>query len=423
MATYIVYTDDLKPGMIVGHLVLGKRRIPLVNQGVSLTEKLIRSLKRHGILQVYIMLDDGDSTLPPSLLSHELERAGRKEIEDVLSRSVSKMSVSDSDISVLSSVMSRVIDELFDGGPLMMENLKAVSDMDLVTYDHSWSVAVLSLALYKEARDSKWIPAGCFQDAVNVGVGALLHDIGKLCIPLSILNKPGSLDDKEWNVMKRHPFYGLELARKQPNIMPMARGIIIHHHERLDGKGYGPVEKENILSGDKIPRVIRLVSVADVYDALSSERPYRPGFIPWSVLNIMKKSSGYALDPFAIELLERIIVPFPVGSFLLTKKGEVCIVMSSGKSPEHCEDDRTPSVKVIATINIIRDTVLGDISRLDPLTVLLGAITLRGLAWRITRELIGLSEELAERMNPSQWRIFPEWKKQILSAFLMDTTS
>lgn len=420
MTTYVVYTDDLKPGMVIGSSVLGRGTTPLVNKGVSLTENLIASFKKHGILQVNIMLDNGVSSEAPSLLSSNLAREGKEKVEAVLSSAMGRLSLNDSDVSALAAIMTKVIDELFDGGSLMMEKLKAISDRDSVTYDHCWSVAVLSLALYKEARDSEWLPNGCYQDAVNIGIGALLHDIGKLSIPPSILNKPGPLDEEEWNVMKSHPSIGLEIARKHPNIMPMARGIIIHHHQRLDGKGYGPLEKENILCGDKIPRIVRLVTVADIYDALSTDRPYRPGFIPWSVLKIMKKSVGSAIDPFAFELLERIIVPFPSGAFLITKNGEICVVMSSGVDMGQRENGRPPSIKVLATVGSIKKSVPGDILRLEPSVVLLGAITLRGLAWRITRELSGISEALSKMMTPSRWLMLADWKEQILSAFLTE---
>ncbi|EFC91305.1 metal dependent phosphohydrolase [Dethiosulfovibrio peptidovorans DSM 11002] len=408
MAIYIASIDVLEPGMVVGRPIFGAGGIPLVTQGIPLSRALINAIRRQKIEQIYIKDDsDGPSETPQGLLSHELEREGRRKVEAIFSKAVEKMSISVKDIEVLSDLLSSVMAELSRGGSLTMGSLKAVADMDKVTFDHCWSVAVLSLALYREAIEDGWLPLGTFQDGINMGLGAVLHDIGKLKVPLEILNKPGMLNEKEWEEMRLHPWHGLELVRNQPNVMPMARGIIIHHHQRLDGKGYGPRSSENILSGDKIPKIVRLASVADVYDAIATDRPYRPGYLPWEVLRTMRKSLGDALDAKAFSLLERMVVPFPIGCFVLLKRGEVCMVTRSDG----------PWGRVLALMTPLKGRALGDIFSFGAEDVLLGGTTLQGLAWRVRREFFSVLGKDDKRLDPSGWSVLSDWKDRLLKAF------
>ena len=125
--------------------------------------------------------------------------------------------------------------------------------------------------------------------------GALLHDIGKVGVPVAILDKPGALDDQEYALIKKHPFIGariLEPIASYKDIIPM----VLHHHERYDGKGY-----PGGLSGNKIDFSARILAVADVFDALRSDRPYREGWALERVINLIREESGRQFDPDVVE--------------------------------------------------------------------------------------------------------------------------
>lgn len=417
MAVYVVSVEDLESGMVVAQPLMRSGGAPLVAEDVVLTSPLIEAIRRHGFQQILVREGKEPNEPSPSLVSADTEREGRQKVEAVFSGAISRMTISNRDVEVLSNLMSSVMEELSRGGPLFLGNLKAIEDMDRVTFDHCWSVAVLSLALYRKAVENAWVPLGSFQDGVNLGLGAVLHDLGKLRIPPEILNKPGKLNDEEWETMRLHPWYGLELLRSQPNVMPMARGIVIHHHQRLDGKGYGPRQSENILSGEAIPKAVRIVTVADVYDALATDRPYRPGFVPWEVLKLMRSSVGTALDPVAFGLLEQIVVPFPVGCFVLMRGGEICIITRSGMDHEKPAPKGSPWARVLAVMSSKKGRIPGEVFEFTSDEVLLGATTLRGLAWRVVRELSGVSEDLASRLNTSRWTIHAQWRERIAKAF------
>jgi putative nucleotidyltransferase with HDIG domain len=131
--------------------------------------------------------------------------------------------------------------------------------------------------------------------------GALLHDIGKLGVPDSILLKPGPLTDKEWEIMKKHPEYGYNMLKKVDFLLP-ALEIPLYHHEKWDGSGY-----PKGLKGDEIPLPARIFAVVDVWDALTNERPYRP---PWSkekALEYIISQSGKHFDPEVVKVFLEVI--------------------------------------------------------------------------------------------------------------------
>jgi PAS domain S-box-containing protein/putative nucleotidyltransferase with HDIG domain len=132
-------------------------------------------------------------------------------------------------------------------------------------------------------------------DLVHIRRGALLHDIGKMAIPDSILHKPGALNEDEWRVMRRHPMYSYEMLAPVKYLEP-ALTIPHYHHERWDGSGY-----PEGLSGEEIPLPARIFAVVDVWDALTSDRPYRPAWSKAKTTDYLKREAGRLLDPDVVE--------------------------------------------------------------------------------------------------------------------------
>ena len=138
--------------------------------------------------------------------------------------------------------------------------------------------------------------------------GALLHDIGKIGVPDQILNKPGKLNDEEWAWIKQHPIMGAEIVRQAPSLHQTIPAIR-HHHERLDGQGY-----PDQLEGQDIPQEARIVAVADVWDAIRSDRAYRPAWPVEQALDHMVAGRGFhfdstCLDAFLAVLAEQGVHP------------------------------------------------------------------------------------------------------------------
>jgi len=163
--------------------------------------------------------------------------------------------------------------------------LLALKSYDYRTYTHSVNVCTIGLALTEKLGFSSQT------QLMDFGVGAIFHDVGKTRIPQDVLRKAGPLSNYEWEMMKRHPVIGLELIRPHVDFPEDARAIVLQHHERLDGNGYpdGKCEKE-------IHPFAKAAALVDVFDALTSKRPYKEAVESYPALEIMKEEVGDHFD-------------------------------------------------------------------------------------------------------------------------------
>jgi len=166
---------------------------------------------------------------------------------------------------------------------------------DRSTEAHTRRVATLACAVGEELK----LPPATLR---QLAIGGLLHDMGKLRVPESILTKPGPLDPREFAAIKRHPEDGARLLADLGGFAPEVLRLVLDHHERLDGGGY-----PRGLHADQICPATRLLTVCDVYDALVSDRVYRPAFSRERALGLLHEESGVAFDPDCVAALERVL--------------------------------------------------------------------------------------------------------------------
>jgi len=171
---------------------------------------------------------------------------------------------------------------------------KALDLRDKETEGHTQRVTELTVQIAQQIG----IPE---EDIIHIRRGALLHDIGKMGIPDRILLKPGPLDDKEWKVMKNHSALAYNLLFPITYLRP-ALDVPLYHHEKFDGSGY-----PNGLKGEQIPLAARIFAVVDVWDALTSDRPYRPAWSEKKALNHIKEQSGIHFDPRIVDIFLNLI--------------------------------------------------------------------------------------------------------------------
>ena len=141
-----------------------------------------------------------------------------------------------------------------------------------------------------------------------LALGGLLHDMGKLSVPDHILTKPGKLDDDEFAVIRRHPAWGRELLAELGGFPPLVLDLVESHHERLDGAGY----PRGALAGT-LPLEVRILTVADVYDALTADRVYREAWSPERAFGVLDADTGSAFDPACVAAL-RALLAMPRGA-------------------------------------------------------------------------------------------------------------
>jgi putative nucleotidyltransferase with HDIG domain len=175
--------------------------------------------------------------------------------------------------------------------------LVSLAERDASTEEHTRRVALLAARVAEELK----LPASVRRD---LAVGGLLHDIGKLSVPLAILQKPGPLTDEEFAEIRRHPESGRRLLDELGGFPESVKRLVTDHHERLDGTGY-PAGLE---SGD-LSIETRVLAACDVYDALVSDRVYRPAWTPDRALALLHADSGTGFDPKVVAALERVVTP------------------------------------------------------------------------------------------------------------------
>lgn len=199
--------------------------------------------------------------------------------------------------------------------PSAMIWMTHLKQRDLYTSTHSVNVCILSLTFGRFLGLDK-------VKLNHVGLGALLHDIGKLRVPLEILNKPSALTHEEFEIMKSHPASGYALVSHDGEIPWPSLDIVLHHHERRDGGGY-----PDRLTGEQIPFLTRLVSIVDIYDAISSDRAYHDGLSPQETLSRLYDMGGHGLDQKLVETFIRCIGIYPIGTLVELTNGQVALVV------------------------------------------------------------------------------------------------
>jgi HD-GYP domain-containing protein (c-di-GMP phosphodiesterase class II) len=227
----------------------------------------------------------------------------------------------------LADVAGAMVRDLLDcpDAALTLDDLSA---FDSYTHRHSVQVTVLGLLIARRAWTADgWIDyrgqrrRDRLEDRLRkLGLGLLVHDVGKLSVPPEILTKPGRLTDEEMTVMKRHTAAGVELLRRA-DLSPLTLAVIRDHHERPDGSGY-PAG----LAGSEIHEFARIAAVADVHDAITADRPYKRAAPPHVGVRIIREGTSTQFDPDVVRHFRAVVMPYPVGHEVELPDGRTGVV-------------------------------------------------------------------------------------------------
>lgn len=299
---------ELKPGMTLSQGVYNASGASYLSRGTSLTPKYIERLRQLGVHDIHVTSISPDVHVPSQedIVSEKTRAIAIKRVYDAFIQ-VSKTGTFD--INTMSHVSSSIINDIID----RRGNLVQLTDIrvhDLYTFVHCVNVALLSTLIGTLIKLTK-------KQLSELCIGALLHDLGKLDVPTTILNKPARLTDEEFATVKKHPQTGAQriLASHVPDAATYAI-VAQQHHEHMDGTGY-----PNHLKGNQIHIYGRISAIADVYDALTSARPYKKAYTPAVAYNIMTKCSPGQFDENLLKLFFSNVAIFPVGTVLKTNKG------------------------------------------------------------------------------------------------------
>lgn len=201
------------------------------------------------------------------------------------------------------------------GALISLARLKTADDY---TFMHSVAVCALMIALARKLGLDE-------QQTRDAGMAGLLHDLGKAMIPMEILNKPGKLTDEEFDLVKTHPEEGHKLLLGGIGISEMTRDVCLHHHEKIDGSGY-----PKRLNGETMSLFAKMGAVCDVYDAVTSNRPYKAGWDPAESIKRMAEWKGH-FDPIVFQAFVKSLGIYPIGSFIRLESGKLGVVVEQGE--------------------------------------------------------------------------------------------
>jgi HD-GYP domain-containing protein (c-di-GMP phosphodiesterase class II) len=322
--------------------------LPLLRAGVRVSESYQHSLERAGIGAVWI--DDGfsEGIEPLEVLEEQTKRRATAAIRDAF-RDASKTIQQGGTLSTFAIQEMQDVAELIVGDiSRSVHTALALNDLahaDGYTLKHSLAVTTLGLSLgLRVMRKYGWIDAygerrfdGIEDRLSTLGVGLLLHDIGKLSVPGEILRKAGPLTDDEWQAVRAHPTLGFQILRKAEGISPLARAVVRSHHERWNGAGYPDGQV-----GQQIHQFARIAAVADVFDALTSDRYYRRALSLHEGYDYVVSRSGFDFDPEVVDVFQSLVAPFPPGTPVVLSDGHCGVVV---EAKQHAV--KTPIVRII----------------------------------------------------------------------------
>jgi HD-GYP domain-containing protein (c-di-GMP phosphodiesterase class II) len=304
---------------------------PLLRAGVKLSARYRTALPKAGVGSVWIEDALGEGIVVADPLRPETRARVHRATGEALFAAGRALhqgaGMAPAVLRSLSDVAEGMVADLL-ACPDAAVALDDLSAFDSYTHRHSVQVTVLGLLLGRRIWEREgWtdfrgrVRRDRIEDRLRkLGLGLLVHDIGKLAVPPEILNKPGRLTDEELRIMRRHPQDGVELLRPA-DISPLAISIVRDHHERLDGLGY-PAG----IDGAKLHEFPRIAAVADVYDAVTSERVYKAAAPPHVGVRVIVEGAGTQFCPDVVRHFRTIVFPYPVGHEITLPDGRAGVV-------------------------------------------------------------------------------------------------
>jgi HD-GYP domain-containing protein (c-di-GMP phosphodiesterase class II) len=198
--------------------------------------------------------------------------------------------------------------------PGALVSLARLKTKDDYSFMHSVAVCALMVSLSRHMGMDE-------EQSRQAGLAGLVHDVGKAMMPLDVLNKPGQLTDAEFDVIRSHPERGHMLLQDGQGVTPQMLDVVLHHHERVDGTGY-----PHKLQGEALTQLARMGAICDVYDAITSNRPYKRGWDPAESIARMASWKGH-LDPTIFAVFVRSLGIYPTGSLVRLESGRLAVVM------------------------------------------------------------------------------------------------
>jgi len=297
--------SEVKPGMkLAKDVILSDGRL-LLMAGFYIKPIYLRKLEAFNITHITVE----DTTYTP-IDENEEEKVYNHARDTIKNIFTLVREGRNADMAEVEVTVRKILDNVISNETVMLQ-LTGIRDIDNYTFLHSVDVCIYSTILGKKLGYNE-------EHLMDLGMGSILHDIGKCRVPMHILQKPDKLTNEELAEMQRHAAYGYEIIKNIYGMNSKIARVAFQHHEKWDGTGY-PLG----LSSTMIDPFSRIVSLADVYDALTSDRVYKKRTLPHIAADYIKRNSGILFDPYIVELFVENIAAYGEGTVVLLSTGEV----------------------------------------------------------------------------------------------------
>lgn len=349
--------ERVREGMVLAKTLYSIDGNILLNAGIKLKESYINKFRDLGIFDIYIDDNMSADIIIEDVISDETRFEARMAVKKAMDNVVVGNNL---DVKPIRNVVGKIVEELLSVKDAVI-NLQDIKTVDDYTFSHSANVCVLSaitgISMGYDANQLR-----------ELSLGALLHDIGKTKIPNEVLNKPGILTSEEYEIIKKHTRYGYDLLKQSVEISAYTSYIALTHHEKFNGEGY-PLG----LKGKSIHEFSRIVHIADVYDAMTSNRVYRRRINISEVVEYLISYGNHYFDYDIVRKLIEHISVFPLGTYVTLSTGETAIVVDNNKKypnrpvvrlvkdPNGVEYESFSELDLTSYNSIVIDDVLEDI--------------------------------------------------------------
>lgn len=302
----LVYTDKIEEGAILARSIMNERDQVLLQEGVVLTKRILQRLIELGVSVVYKKNHENEVIEINRSVSDELRRKTKKMIQNTFEKLSAQQNIVGGSLILESSskefmdVIRFILNEIQEQN-VLLDLMGDIFVVDDYIFTHSFNVTLYSIAIGLKLK----LPT---KQLEILGLGAILHDVGKLKVPSEILMKPDKLTEEEFAEIKKHTESGFMILKEVKTIPLVVAHCAYPHHERLDGTGY-----PRGLKDDEIQYFAKIIAVADVFDAITSNRVYRNAMLPHEVLEILYAGCGRLFDLKIVEAFRSAVAIYPVG--------------------------------------------------------------------------------------------------------------
>jgi HD-GYP domain-containing protein (c-di-GMP phosphodiesterase class II) len=287
----------------------------LLNIGCCNLQKYKDKLIDMGVHYLYINDNKTNEIEVVDAISEQTRLKSRKIVHDVITSITTKRKFN---VVKVKETVETMVEDILKSKSILI-GLTDIRTNDDYTFSHSVNVAVLSLVLGKVLHYEK-------DKLVKLGVGALLHDMGKSMIPPEILNKPGKFTDEEFRIMQEHSQLGFDSIKDSWELSPLSKTIVLCHHEKIDGTGY-----PRRIKGEDIHEFARIVAICDVFDALTADRCYRKKWPVYQAIEFLMAHVETQFDKNLVEKFLKHVATYPNGSSVVLSDGRKGVISAQNE--------------------------------------------------------------------------------------------